>query len=295
MRITNKMMADNSIGYMNDNLDRLNSLQDKVSSGKQFQGMSDDPAKAASALSLRSSLKISQNYIDNDNVVNDWLSANDQALQSMSDMSTKASNLVLQGINDTNSVSERTAMANQIDQMIDNAVMIANTNDQGKYIFAGFNSKSATPPFTLNATRTAVTSTTDTHSIQVDIAPGQTMTTNFVGDTVFNKFFGALIGARDALLSNVSTNISAAKSTLDAAIDPITTALTTNGARQSQLGQLMDSMTAAQASLKSLLSSKEDVNMADAISQMRTQETTYQAVIDVSQRVLSTMTLFDRM
>jgi flagellar hook-associated protein 3 FlgL len=295
MRITNKMMADNSIGYMNDNLDRLNSLQDKVSSGKQFQGMSDDPAKAASALSLRSSLKISQNYIDNDQVVNDWLSANDQALQSMTDLGTKASNLVLQGINDTNSLSERTAMANQIDQMIDHAVMIANTNDQGKYIFAGFNSKSAAPPFTLNAARNAVTSTADTHSIQVDIAPGQSMTTNFVGTTVFNQFFGALVTARDALLSNNSTNISAAKGTLDAAIDPVTTALTTNGGRQSQLGQLMDSMTAAQASLKSLLSSKEDVNMADAISQMRTQETTYQAVIDVSQRVLSTMTLFDRM
>jgi flagellar hook-associated protein 3 FlgL len=295
MRITNKMMADNSIGYMNDNLDRLNSLQDKVSSGKQFQGMSDDPARAASALSLRSSLKISQNYIDNDNVVNDWLSANDQALQSMTDLSTKASNLVLQGINDTNSLSERTTMATQIDQMIDNAVMIANANDQGKYIFAGYNSKSATPPFTLNAARTAVTSTADNHSIQVDIAPGQTMTTNFVGTTVFGQFFGALITARDALLSNDSTTISAAKVTLDAAIDPVTTALTTNGARQSQLGQLMETMTAAQASLKNLLSSKEDVNMADAISQMRTQETTYQAVIDVSQRVLSTMTLFDRM
>jgi flagellar hook-associated protein 3 FlgL len=295
MRITNQMIADNSIAYMNNGLEKLNYLQERVSTGKQFSAVSDDPARVASALSLRSSLKISQNYLDNDAVVNDWLSANDQALQQMSDLTTKAQNLAVSGINDTNGGDERAQMAREIDGIIDTALQIANTRTQGKYIFAGYNTKSAAAPFAIDAARTAVTATVDTHSIQVDISPGQSMTTNFNGDTVFNQFFSALIVTRDALLSNTSANISAAKIQLDASFDPINTALTTNGGRMKQLSQVMDGMTTSQASLKSLLSSKEDVNMADAISQMQTQETTYQAVISVSQRVLSTMTLFDRM
>ena len=49
MRITNKLMVGNAVMHMDDNLERLNSLQEKIASGKQFQTMSDDPAKAASA------------------------------------------------------------------------------------------------------------------------------------------------------------------------------------------------------------------------------------------------------
>jgi flagellar hook-associated protein 3 FlgL len=295
MRITNKMMVGNAVMHMDENLERLNSLQEKIASGKQFQTMSDDPAKAASVLSLRSSLQASQNYIDNDNVVNDWLSANELGLKQMVDIGTRAKNLTLQGVSDTMGSSERNALATEIDQIIDQAVSAANSQNQGKYIFAGFRSKSATPPFAINAARTAVTATVDTHSIQVDISPGQTMTTNFVGSAIFDPIFRALIGARDALRSNDSTQIQAAQDTLSTAMDPITTARTTNGGRMRQLKLTLDAMGQTQVELKSLLSSKEDLNMAEAISQLRLQETTYQSVLEVSSRAISTATLFETM
>jgi flagellar hook-associated protein 3 FlgL len=280
---------------MEDNLERLNGLQEKIASGKQFQTMSDDPGKAASAISLRSSLQINQNYIENDYVVNDWLSANDFGLQRMSDLGSRAQNLTLQGINDTNSQAERNAIATEIDQMLVQAVDIANSKHNGKYIFAGFKTKSAVSPFVIDAAHTAVTVNPpdDTHSIQVDVSPGQTITTNFIGSAIFDSFFKAMINVRDALRANDATLIGAAKTGLDTSLDPITTALTTNGARQRQLGLTIDTMEKAKIELKSLLSSKEDVNMAEAISQLSNQQSTYQAVLQVSQRAISTMSLFD--
>jgi len=44
---------------------------------------------------------------------------------------------------------------------------------------------------------------------------------------------------------------------------------------------------------KSLLSEKEDTNMAEGIALLANQQTTYQAVLEVSQRAISALSLFD--
>jgi hypothetical protein len=50
------MMVDSTIQNMQSNLEKLARLQEKTSSGKLFQKVSDDPVSAAFALDLRSSL-----------------------------------------------------------------------------------------------------------------------------------------------------------------------------------------------------------------------------------------------
>ena len=293
MRITSQMSVDNAIYHMGDNLERLNALNEKIASGKQFQTMSDDPARAASALSLRSTLQANQNYIDNDQVVGDWLSANELAFKQIVDVGTRATVLGQQGISDTMSLQERSALANEIDELLTDSVNIANSQHMGKYIFAGLTSR--TQPFTLNAARSAVTASNDPHSIQVDISPGQTLTTNFNGQMVFQGMFNGLIQLRDALLSNDSTAIQTAVAVLQDSMDPINSARTTNGARQRQLKLTMDTMDKTRTQIKSLLSDKEDVNMAEAISMLNNQETSYQAVIQVSSRAMNLPSLFDTM
>jgi flagellar hook-associated protein 3 FlgL len=295
MRITNKMTTENAISYMEDNLSRLNSLNERIASGKQFQTMSDDPTRAASALSLRSSLQANQTYLDTNNAIDEWLSSTDTALKDMIDVGNRAKKLMIQGANDTLSDKERSALAGEIDQMVQQGVDIGNTQYQGKYIFAGFQTKSAAPPFILDAAHTTITPPSDGNAIKVDISPGQTLTTNIPGKTVLTPFLNALIGARDALLTNNSANISAAMGILDGTMEPVYTASTTNGGRQRQLLTTMDSMEKAKIGLQSLLSATEDTNMAEAIAQLRSQETAYQSVLEVSQRALSMTSIFDVM
>jgi flagellin-like hook-associated protein FlgL len=52
-------------------------------------------------------------------------------------------------------------------------------------------------------------------------------------------------------------------------------------------------LVSTQTEAQSLLSKKEDANMAESISLLRNQETTYQAVLEVSQRAVSALSLFD--
>jgi flagellar hook-associated protein 3 FlgL len=302
MRITDKMMTNSAINYMNDNLSLLNSLQEKISSTKQFQNASDNPSAAASALSLRSSLQMSQGFLDATDTTDAWMSATDTALTSMVDTARRALTLSQTGLTDTNGLDERKALASEMDMLINQAIEIGNTSHQGNYIFAG--TKTTTIPFKGVDTTIPPDGLYDTiddtggnaNTILRNVSPGQTVPQNTIGKTVLTPVMTALIAARDALndpnTATDKTALNAAIGAIQGGLNGLMEASTTNGARQRQVQVIGDRITKSQADLKSLLSKKEDVNMAEAISNLRNQETVYQAVLEVGQRTISVTNLF---
>ncbi len=290
MRVTNRMMTENAIAHMNENLERLQQLTERSSSGKAFQTMSDDPGQAAMALSLRSTLITNQGYVDTGQSTNDWLSAVESAFKQMVEIGTKATNLARSGQPDTISGAERYAFGVEMDALLRQAVEVGNSSHLGKYIFSGFQVK--TPPFELDAAATTVTYNGDNGIIQQDVSPGQKMATNIPG-TMFEDFFATLIATRDALLNNQPDVLEDRLGELNTYMEVIKNGRTTNGARQRQVRMVLDTMEKTRIELKSLLSQKEDVNMTEAISLLRQQETVYQTVLEVSSRAISALNLFD--
>jgi flagellar hook-associated protein 3 FlgL len=126
-----------------------------------------------------------------------------------------------------------------------------------------------------------------------NIGPGQAITQNVDGNAALSPLFSAMISARDALNSNNTANLQAAAAALQAAIRNVSDAATVNGARQRQVRLSQDRLEKAQIELKSLLSQKEDANMAEVISSLRHQETVYQTVLEVGHRAISALSLFD--
>jgi len=292
MRVTNRMMTENAIGHLNENIDRLNTLAERVSSGKQFRSASDNPSAASASLVLRSTLKTTQAYLTTAQNSDEWMSATEFAFKQMSDLGTRAITLAKQGLSDTLSGKERRdALGTEMTAILENAVDIANSSHQGNYLFAGFKVSMATVPFTL--TGAAVTYSGDTGSLQREIGPNQTITVNVNGDTAFTPLFDALIDARDALNTNNAAQIESAVNALSAAMDTLGGVRTTNGARQRQLRTGIDRIEKTQIELKSLLTQKEDVNLAEAISLLQNQESTYKTVLEVAQRTISALNLFD--
>jgi flagellar hook-associated protein 3 FlgL len=66
-----------------------------------------------------------------------------------------------------------------------------------------------------------------------------------------------------------------------------------NGARQRQVESVVDHLDSSTLTLKSLLSEKEDANMAEVSVLLTNQQTTYQAVLEVGTRAISALSLFD--
>jgi len=65
------------------------------------------------------------------------------------------------------------------------------------------------------------------------------------------------------------------------------------GARLRQVQVASDYLSKTEIETQSLLSKKEDLNLAEGISQLRGRENAYQAALEVSQRAISAMGLFD--
>lgn len=296
MRITQRMMTDNAIKYMDENFQRLYQLQEKVASGKEFQRPSDNPSGMAAAFSLRSSLTATQAYIDTAETTDSWMTTTDFSLNQMIQLATRAVNLARDGVSDTMGAQQRSAMAAEVDVIIQQVLNIANSSHQNNYIFGGFQTQ--TPPFALSDTNSdgrtdTVTYNGDNGQINQLISPGLTITKNINDPQAFSDLMQVIMSARDALLSNDTTQVQAVIAPLESSIQEITELMTTNGARQRQVRLAKDRLEKAQIELRSLLSTKEDANMTEAISYLQHQQTVYQMVLEVGQRAISAMSLFD--
>ncbi len=308
-------MTENAIQNMADNLEKVSNLQGKLSSTKQFQVASEDPTRASSSLSLRSHLQTLNSYTDAAQMTQNWLAANDSAFDQLEQIAVRANDLILRGLNDSLSGSERAlSLAPEMQTLIHSAVEIGNTSVNGQYIFSGYQinqkafslSDSATtlPDYQGNPfTPKTVAYLGDAGSMQRAIGPDQSVTLNVRGDQAILGFLQNLIQASNALLQNniqdtgnpatdpltLASSLTALKSSLDT-LDKYRTS---NGARMRQVDSAANFLESIKIETKSLLSENEDTNMAEGIALLANQQTTYQAVLEVSQRAISALSLFD--
>lgn len=293
MRISDSLAMNNAIQYMNTNKERLTALQNLVASGKQFQSASDNPARAAVSLALKSSLQTNQIFINNADEINAWMETTDLSISQLSTVITTANTAITKGLSDTIGADERrTALAPEVAMLLENAISVANTTHMGKFIFSGF--QVTTKPYAVSATDPDVINYSgDTGIMQHDLGPGQSISTNVDSSTAFIALFNALVKARNALQNDDRTELNASLTELKNAEDLVSELRATNGARLRQVDNAINHLEKTNLTLKSLLSEKEDVNMAEAIAMMQGQETTYQAVLEVGQRAISALNLFD--
>jgi flagellar hook-associated protein 3 FlgL len=305
MRITNKLMVDNAIQNMSSNLERLSKLQGKISTGKQFQAASEDPARASVSLSLRSNLRTLESFVDTAESTRNWMTATDNALDELEQIGIRATNLIQRALNDTFSGSERaTAMGTEMQDLLNQAIELGNTSVNDQFIFAGYqvNSKAFDlvddtttlpdykgDPFTPKV----VNYLGDQGIMQRSLGPDQSVTLNVRGDQALQGFLQNLVVASNALVQNDKASMETALSSLHSSLDTMNQYRTSNGARLRQVDSAANFLATMKIETQSLLSRNEDLNMAEGIAQLANQETTYNAVLEVSQRAISALSLFD--
>src|SRR5689334_6583449 len=116
---------------------RLAKTQQQLASGKEINVPSDDPFAATRALQFRSELEENRQYQRNVQEATAWQNVTDTALGQMGDFVLRARDLLVQGATDTTSTEERSAIAGEIDQLIDSIKSGANVQYAGRYVFAG--------------------------------------------------------------------------------------------------------------------------------------------------------------
>jgi len=291
MRVTHRMLINNAVEHMETSMARLAELNSKYASGKKIQAPSDDPGVAVASMSARSGIRNCDNYIDLAGATANWLDANDVALGQVIDELTRALVLSETGISDTVGVEERTTLSEELNSILNEMIEIGNTQHEGDYLFAGFLTQ--TRPFTLvSGTPDTVSFSGDNGVIQRAVSPGQLININIDGDSTFDPVFSAVIRGRDALAANDTVELATAISDLQDALEGVKIIRTNNGSRRRQVNNTINRLTETKTDLETLLSEKEDINMAEVISDLQYQEVIYQSVLESGKLALSLPNMF---
>ncbi len=145
-RISTGMIFDRGIMGMLEQQAKLSKTELQLATGKRIMSPKDDPAAAAYLLDLRSTISQVEQYQANSDRAKARVELEETTLKGVGDLMPRILELAIQGQNDTNSASDRNAIAMELRQLNDEMLALANTKDSnGEYIFAGFDADS--PPF----------------------------------------------------------------------------------------------------------------------------------------------------
>jgi flagellar hook-associated protein 3 FlgL len=138
-RISTAQLFDRGIAGMLQQQARVSQSQLQIASGKRILTPKDDPVGAAYALDLRTAISQTEQYQSNAERAYFRLELQESALKGVDDLIPRIKELTIQGLNDTNSPSDRRAIAGELRQINDELMELANTKDSnGEYIFAGY-------------------------------------------------------------------------------------------------------------------------------------------------------------
>ncbi|RLV48795.1 flagellar hook-associated protein 3 [Nocardioides mangrovicus] len=283
-RVTQNMITQRSLSSLQTGLSRLSTTQEQLSSGKAINRPSDSPVGTASAMRLRTSIAVNEQYQTNATDGLAWLGEIDTTLGSVTDQLRTARDLAVQGNSGSIDQTGRDALATQVDQVKASILSAANTTYLDRPVFGGTTSGTTAYDSTgaYTGTSGSVSRTVgDSTRVRVD-ADAQT-TFGADGDNVFTH----LDALSTALRSGDQSAIASASATLSTDIARVTASRAEAGSRYSQIEQAQSTASTQQVSLKSSLSSVEDVDMASAVVNLQIQQTAYQAALTATSRVMS--------
>lgn len=146
MRISTSYLFDQNLSAMLNQQTALAKTQLQISTGKRILTPSDDPAGSVQMLKLQREVSVTEQYLVNADKAENKLAIEEGTLQGATDALQRIRELAVQGLNDSNTQSDRQAIAAEINQLNDQLMAIANTRDSdGNYLFSGF--KSNTQPY----------------------------------------------------------------------------------------------------------------------------------------------------
>lgn len=139
MRITNKIMNNNSLYNINNNKVAEDTLNTMLSTGKKITRPSDDPVIAIRALRLRSNVsQLSQYYEKNAKDAESWLNVTEDSLSTITDILTDAIQQVNKGANKDLTIDDLNTIITQLSALSDEYYSTGNVDYAGRYIFTGY-------------------------------------------------------------------------------------------------------------------------------------------------------------
>ena len=302
MRVTLRMTSGRVLDNLAYGAERLQEAQNQTSSGKRISKPSDDVTGTTHAMHIRSSLSAIGQYERNAGIAKSQLSITSTTLDTVVTSLSDVKKLAVQAGNAALSDESRIGITSQLDSIMNTLVGAANTQYDGKYILSG--SQTNKRPIIPNGGATPYSYQGDGLNFLLQVAPGSNLSCNVTGDMVFNMggasnpaapdVFSVIKALRDDIAAGDVAQISQHINDVDAVFSNVNAIRSQVGGRMNRLEVTNASLADSKTTLSELLSQTEDVDLAQAVLDLRTRENVYQAAIGTASRVLN-LSLVDYM
>ena len=280
MRISTGQIFENNRNNVQANYATMAKWQMQLASGRRVDKLSDDAPQSALLLRQKSIKSAIQQYDNNLRHATGYLGQSEVALTEIQGMMRKAYEISVQGATSSLDQPARLALADQVAQMQQRFIDVANSRgNEGQYLFAGMSNAAA--PYSL--TGPTLSFTGDTGDIRIETSPSQTMKVNTTGGADFVSAYAALeslktnlIGGQPGVISGTNVGelqaqtarFSQLRSEVGVAMQQVTSLKSQNVLR-------MDELTEG-------ISAIEEVDFTFAVSELSRAQTAYQAALSVS-------------
>lgn len=290
MRITNTITHQSALRMLLTSQRQINAASERVSTGLRFTRASEDPSGAAQVMRASTSLRAIDQYRRNVGAARTRLDTEETVLDQLSTALLRARELGIAQASGTANGETRKMVQAEVDQLLGFAVSLANTRVGGGYLFGG--ERADTAPFALvTGGPTYDFTTTDPSGVmQVEVAEGQVVGTGHDGATAFGTAaagpLAALRQLAQALAADDPAAIGAANTALAAVFDDVQGLIGEVGAWTNQLQVTEANLDALDATLTAFKADISEVEFEEAVSELVSRQTAYQAAMLATSRVM---------
>jgi flagellar hook-associated protein 3 FlgL len=297
VRVTNQMVHKMLSGYISSNHSAAYKTEEQVASGKRMQKASDDPNAWARVERLKMEKARSDQFVQHSLVLTGNIRSIDQALSSVGDVLKGASELAILASDGSRSREDRQAMAQQVDQMLEQLVQQGNSTFDGKALFGGMQTE--VTPFVVSRNADGridgVAYEGSEAASRLEIAEGDAVPMHFVGDDpdrgvfVSSKAdsFAALIELRDLLEAGENIAGTGVQGRVDAAFEQSLMARAAAGGHLERIKFADTSRDAQERRLLETIDDLEGLDVAEAVTELSAKQTAYQAALAVSSQTMN--------
>ncbi len=302
MRVVNSSAYAEIISNISLNFKAMVKQQDRMSTGKKYQSPSEDPYSANTAMQMRSESTRIVQYQDNVDAAVNLVSDTETALRDINECIQSIKDLAIQGANGTLSLSERESICAEMEQYKQQIVTNLNANSTGRYLFGGYNTKTA--PVELSgssilynqndiATMTAAqVSALTSETVSFSVGKGIELDITMTALDVIGSGSGNLFATIDELIGELSQSdpdqavLNSKMDEIDGHFNNVLVKVTQIGGKEKRLEMLTSQLTSAKTGLDELISKNEDVDIEEAIIQYMMAEQAYNASLSAGSKIV---------
>lgn len=288
MRVTQSMLANNFLNNLNTSYSKLAKYQEQLSSGKKINKLSDDPLSAMKGISYRRTVAQVKQYEDNFAEASTWIESTNDALDEANQVLQRIRELTVEGATDTKTPTDRQSIADEVEQLRDQLVNIANTKVNDKYIFNGTRTTEKPISGDISTFDGSTSLGMNTNPVKIELSKGIYLQVNANGANAFSDdLFKDLNHLISDLKSGTSANgFGSYLDKIDGHIDNVLSELSQAGARSNRLDLMKDRVTQQETTATKIMAGNEDVDIDKAYTDFSVASGAYIAALKVGAQVI---------